>query len=308
MNIQLDDSIIRTPLLEYHGNHSQCRGKIYLKPENLQAFGSFKIRGIASVLNAYSEKQLQHGFAAASAGNMGQVIAFVAQQLNIPCKIFVPDTIPDIKKEKIKHLGAQIIEKPFEEIWHIIEGNIPTTEGLFIHPVFCQELLKGYESIAKEIIEDLPDLDAIVIPIGVGGLSIAIARVIYAYNPNIAIYTCEPETAAPLHASLKHGKPITVSRQPSFIDAIGSPTVLPFVFNQLAPIIRNSLVVKIIHAQKAFIDLLLLNKLLCEGAAACSLAAGLDLLALQKHQRIVCLLTGGNLETQTITSLISSPA
>ncbi len=304
INMHLKSSIIRTPLLKYLGNHSHLIGEIYLKPENLQTFGSFKIRGIASVIDAYPAECLQYGLAAASAGNMGQVIAFVAHQLKIPCQIFVPETTPNIKKEKIKQFGAQLIEKPFEEIWDIVEGNIPITEKLFIHPVFCQELLKGYESIAKEIIEDLPDLDAIVIPIGVGGLSIAVARVIYTYNPNIAIYTCEPETAAPLNASLKQGKPVIVSRQPSFVDAIGSPTVLPFVFDQLASIIRDSLVVNTNHSKKAFIDLLLLNKLLCEGAAACSLAASLDLLAQQKHQKIVCLLTGGNVATQTIQSLI----
>lgn len=306
INMHLKSTITRTPLLEYFGTHPNLTGKIYLKPENLQVFGSFKIRGVASVIDAYPAECLQYGLAAASAGNMGQVIAFAAQQLKIPCQIFVPETTPDIKKEKIKQFGAQVIEKPFEQIWDIIEGNIPATDKLFIHPVFCQELLNGYESIAKEIIEDLPDLDAIVIPIGVGGLSIAIARVIYAYNPNIAIYTCEPETAAPLNASLKQGKPVTVSRQPSFIDAIGSPTVLPFVFDQLASIIRDSLVVNTNHSKKAFIDLLLLNKLLCEGASACSLAASIGLLAQQKHQKIVCLLTGGNLATQTIQSLMDA--
>jgi threonine dehydratase len=304
INMHLKRSIVRTPLLEYFGNHAHKIGKIYLKPENLQAFGSFKIRGIASVIDAYPAERLQHGLAAASAGNMGQVIAFAAQQLNIPCQIFVPDTTPDIKKEKIKQFGAHVIEQPFEQIWDIIEGHNPATDKLLIHPVFCQELLTGYEAIAKEIIEDLPDLDAIVIPMGVGGLSIAMARVISAYNPHIAIYTCEPETAAPLHASLKQGKPVVVSRQSSFVDAIGSPTVLPFVFDQLAPIIRDSVVVSTNHSKKAFIDLLILNKLLCEGASACSLAASVSLLAQQKHQKIVCLLTGGNLATHTIKSLI----
>ncbi len=232
---------------------------------------------------------------------MGQAIAFVAQQLNIPCHIYVPQTTPEVKKERIKKLGATLIERPFDEIWGIIRGDItPAFDGIFIHPVFCEALLTGYESIAHEIIEDLPDLDAIIIPLGVGGLSTAVARVIHQYNPNIAIYTCEPITAAPLNVSLKLGKPTPVNRIPSFVDAIGTPEVLPVVFELLSPILRDALAIPLDEIKQAMCDLLINNKLLCEGGAACSVAAALQIAKQAHHRNIVCLLTGGNLSMEIL--------
>lgn len=295
-HIDLEKMIIRTPLIPYNSSNITPNYTIYLKPENLQKFGSYKIRGIASVVKKSDASLLCKGLSAASAGNMGQSIAFVAQQLNIPCYIYVPETTPDVKKESIKKLGANLIELPFDEIWGIVRGDIrPPFDGIFIHPVFCEALLTGYESIANEIIEDLPDLDAIIIPFGVGGLSTAVGRVIHKYNPNIAIYTCEPTTAAPLNASLKLGEPAQVNRIPSFVDAIGTPEVLPAVFELLSPIIRGALAVELNDIKQAMYDLLINNKLLCEGGAACSVAATRLVAEWSHHRKIVCLLTGGNL-------------
>ncbi|WP_028389541.1 pyridoxal-phosphate dependent enzyme [Legionella fairfieldensis] len=304
-NIALNQLVIRTPLLSFNEIEES---QIYLKPENLQQFGSYKIRGVVSVIKNSEPLLLSKGLSAASAGNMGQAIAFVARQLAIPCHIYVPDTTPQIKKDRIKKSGANLHEKPFEAIWQIVRGDIsPSTESIFIHPVFSEALLAGYEAIAYEIIEDLPDLDAIIIPFGVGGLSIAISRVIHQYNPKIAIYTCEPETAAPMYNSLRQGKPTSVSRIVSFVDAIGTPEVLPAVFQQLSPFLTDSIVVNLESVKQAVRTLLFNNKLLCEGASACSLAAGLNILKEKKHRKIVCLLTGGNLAGELLQELLASP-
>jgi threonine dehydratase len=303
--IDLDQLIIRTPLLPFNGDEES---PLYLKPENLQRFGSYKIRGIVSVIKKSEPLLLNKGLSAASAGNMGQAIAFVAKQLAIPCHIYVPETAPSIKKNRIKQLGATLHEEPFETIWQIIRGDItPSTEGIFIHPVFSEALLAGYEAIAYEIIEDLPDLDAIIIPFGVGGLSIAMSRIMHCYNPNIAIYTCEPETAMPMYNSLRLGKATSASRRASFVDAIGSPEVLPHVFQQLSPLLTDSIVVNLEDAKQAVKSLFFNNKLLCEGAAACSVAAGLTISREKKHRKIVCLLTGGNLAEDIIQELLASP-
>jgi threonine dehydratase len=302
--IDLNQLIIRTPLLSFNGDDES---QIYLKPENLQRFGSYKIRGIVSVIKNSDPLLLSKGLSAASAGNMGQAIAFVAKQLAIPCHIYVPETAPSIKKDSIKKLGATLHEKPFETIWKIVRGDItPSTEGIFIHPVFSAALLAGYEAIAYEIIEDLPELDAIIIPFGVGGLSIAISRIMHRYNPNLAIYTCEPETAAPMYNSLRLGKATSVSRAASFVDAIGSPEVLSSVFQQLFPFLTDSIVVSLEDAKQAVKSLLFNNKLLCEGAAACSVAAGLTISREKKHRKVVCLLTGGNLAEDIVQELLAS--
>ncbi len=289
---------LRTPLLPFFSFNAELHANLYLKPENLQPFGSYKVRGIESLFENISEQELKKGVSAASAGNMGQSLAFMAKTRGIPCTIYVPDTTPVIKKERIKKLGANLIELPFKELWQFItDPPLLSNEPFFVHPVFTEALLIGYENIAKEIIADLPEVDAVVIPLGVGGLSLAISRAIKRLKPHVAIFTCEPETAAPMKAALKNGGPIRIQPKPSFVDAIGTPEILPYVFEQLAPIITDSKVVPLADIKKALETLLINNKLLCEGAAACSFAAAINIAQESSYQNIVCILTGGNLST-----------
>ncbi|MDP3561524.1 MAG: pyridoxal-phosphate dependent enzyme [Legionellaceae bacterium] len=302
MNSQKKNNILRTPLIPFYSFNYELDASIYLKAENLQLFGSYKVRGIDAFFKNTSEQALCGGVSAASAGNMGQSLAFMAEIKGIPCTIYVPDTAPAIKKERIKKLGANLIELPFKELWQfIVEPMLSSKNSLFIHPVFTESLLSGYENIAVEIVEDLPAMDAIVIPLGIGGLAIAISRTIKRLKPQVAIFTCEPETAAPFKAALKNGSPIKIEPKVSFVDAIGTPEILPYVFEQLAPIVVDSEVVPLIDIEKALEMLLLNNKLLCEGAAACSLAAAINISKKTSYQNIACILTGGNLSTDYVT-------
>lgn len=302
----LEKLIIRTQLIPYHTNDLNIRSSIYLKPENLQMFGSYKIRGIMSVLKESDILSLATGLSVASAGNMAQPVAFAAQRLKVPCRIYVPETAPQTKLLAIQKLGAEIIRLPYEEVWKIVRGDSEVTNaGIFIHPALNVSLLKGYSDIAHEIIEDMPDVDAIVIPFGVGGLSLGIARVVHQFNPNIAIYTCEPETASPLKASLQLNKPVSIDRIPSFVDAIGTPEVLPAVFHQLAPLINDSLVVTLNEIKQALKSLFAI-KLVCEGAAACSFAAATQLAELGRYQKIACILSGGNIDMGVLKESITS--
>lgn len=288
--------ITRTPLLPFN-SHESSHSQIFLKPENLQLLGSYKMRGIVNVINEANPAHLAHGLSAASAGNMAQAVAHVAKKLNIPCKIYLPDTAPNVKREMILQLAAEIIELPYQAVWDIVAGRqlSPDDGTLFIHPAYNPSLLRGYSSIAHEIIQDMPDLDAIIIPFGVGGLSIGVGTAIRELKPDVAIYTSEPETAAPLKRSLANGQASSVQRLPSFIDAIGTPEVLPGVYQTLAPIIKDSLVVSINEIKSALSRLLMNNKLLCEGAGACSAAAAIKLAELGNYKKIVAILSGGNL-------------
>jgi len=302
---KLSSLILRTPLIPFNLPDLMLASNIYLKPENLQIFGSYKIRGIVSVLQESDLDSLQSGLSAASAGNMAQAIAFSAQQLKIPCRIYVPESAPQTKMLAIQKLGAEIIQLPYADIWKIVRGDIELpTDRMFIHPAFNTSLLKGYSIIAHEIIEEMPDVDAIVIPFGVGGLSLGVGHAIHQLNPHIAIYTCEPETASPLKTSLQLNKPSSVQRIPSFVDAIGTPEVLPQVFHQLAAIVKDSLVISLNDIKQALKHLYFNNKLVCEGAAACSLAAAMQLAKLGKYQKIVCILSGGNIDTNVFKESI----
>jgi threonine dehydratase len=292
--------ILRTPLIPFFSFDLELNANIYLKPENLQPFGSYKVRGIDALFKNISKHKLKHGVSAASAGNMGQSLAFMAKIYGVPCTVYVPDTTPAVKKERIKKLGANLIELPFKELWQFITNPPSSSEPFFVHPVFTKELLIGYAPIAEEIVADLPEIDALVIPIGIGGLAIALCRALKQLRPNVALFTCEPETAAPMKAALIKGKPTRIEPKASFIDAIGTPEIVPYVFEQLVPMITDSEVVTLDDIEKSLNMLLLNNKLLGEGAAACSLAAAINISQKTDYKNIACILTGGNLSTDYI--------
>ena len=294
-----ENMILRTPLVAHHTQDHGCN--IYLKAENLQSFGSYKIRGVATAIAASDKNKLKHGLMAISAGNMAQSVAFVAKKLNLPCKIFIPTTAPEIKKLAIKNLGAQIIELPFLKIWEMVkDGKLADHPGLLIHPVLTKGILQGYGDIAKEIIEDLPEVDAIVIPFGVGGLTLGMVKIIKELKPHVSIYTCEPSTASPLAASLKMGRAMKIERIPSFIDAIGTPQVLEYVYEGLKDSIAGSIVVSPEEAMMSIKNVLLKNKLFCEGAAGVSVAAALKLAQDGKYKNIACVLSGGNMSPELV--------
>ncbi len=302
--LNLERLIIRTQLIPFHITALDSLSPIYLKPENLQIFGSYKIRGIVGMLKDSNPQFLQSGLSAASAGNMAQAVAFSARKLNIPCRIYVPESAPQTKIHAIRKLNAEIIQRPYEDIWKIVRGDIKLPQDrFFIHPALNIALRNGYASIAHEMIEDMPETDAVVIPFGVGGLSLGISHAIHQLNPHIAIYTCEPITASPLKASLQANKPVSIQRIPSFVDAIGTPEVLPEVFHQLAPLIHDSLVISLNDIRQALRHLYSV-KLVCEGAAACSLAAAIQLAQLGKYQKIVCILSGGNIDSEVMSDLL----
>lgn len=295
----LKEVILRTPLIPSYDPNS--KGKIFLKPENLQIFGSYKIRGVSRALQMASSEQLSQGLSAASAGNMAQAVAFAAKKLQLPCQIYIPETAPQIKKKAIANLGAQLIELPFSDIWKMVQRqSIQDFEGLFFHPVLTPGLQEGYGEIAKEILEDQPEADAIVVPFGVGGLSLGISKTIKKLNPKIKVFCAEPSTANPLFESMKQGKAVQVPRENSFIDAIGTPEVLPYVFEELRPLIEGSLIIQPNTAKEGIHSLLTQNKLLVEGAAAVSFAAAQSLVSSGKYHKVVCILSGGNMNLNEV--------
>lgn len=304
--MRLADQIVRTPLLAYRTSDADLSGRIFLKPENLQPFGAYKIRGVASLVAHSPPSLLQQGLHTLSAGNMAQPVAFAAKTLGVPCRIYVPNSAPEAKKAAIRALGAELREVPFDVAWASVRGDVVLeSSGVFIHPTRTEAQWMGYGSIAEEIVDDLPDVDAIMIPFGVGGLALGIARAMARLRPQTSLFTVEPESSAPMKASLAAGAACAVARQPSFVDAIGTPEVLPDVFDALAPVLAGSEAVPLNAARQALASLFRRHKLVVEGAAACALAAAEQLARRTAHQRIVCILSGGNIDEDTLQKILS---
>ena len=161
-------SAIRTPLVRL--NVDDAPAEIYLKLENLQPIGSFKIRGAANAIAQMSTDTLSKGVLTASAGNMAQGVAFAARRLGIPCTVIAPETAPQTKIDAIERLGGRVIKAPFDDWWRAFqERSFPGVEGAFVHAFDDPQVMAGNGTIALEIIEDLPEVDAIIVPWGGGG-------------------------------------------------------------------------------------------------------------------------------------------
>ena len=214
-------AVVRTPLVRLHV--ADAPAEIYLKLENLQPINSFKIRGATNAVMLAPAGARAKGLVTASAGNMAQGVAWTARELGVPATIAVPDHAPQAKTAAIERLGGRVLKITYDEWWNaIVAGRLDGVDGLFVHPVQDPGVIAGNGTIGLEILEDLPDPDAIVIPYGGGGLTTGIASAVKALRPGTRIVTAEPDTAAALAAALAAGHPADVDYRPSFVDGSGS--------------------------------------------------------------------------------------
>ena len=249
-------------------------------------------------------EQLERGVLTASAGNMAQGVAFCARRLNIQATVIAPDTAPATKTRAVERMGGRVIKVPFAEWWQTFERrSYPGVDATFIHAFDDPHVMAGNGTIALELLEDLPDLDAVVIPWGGGGLSCGIAAVLRALAPKVRIYAAEIETAAPLAASLAAGEPRTVEYQPSFVDGIGSKMVFPNMFEHARKLLDGSLVVTLKEAAEAMKLVAERNRVIIEGAAACAVAAARSGRA--GTGKIVAIVSGGNIDLDKFASLVT---
>jgi threonine dehydratase len=200
-----------------------------LKLENLQPIGSFKLRGAGNAMALATEGQLSNGVYTCSAGNMAQGVAWNARRMNVPCTIVVPEAAPEAKLSAIRRLGGRYIKVPYDEWWEVMSTHhyAPLEEGLFIHPCSDPAVMAGNGTIGLEILEDVPDVDAVIIPFGGGGLSSGIGCAIRALKPDTKIYACEVETAAPVAPSLASGSPQVVEFSPLLPMVLAPGTFFP---------------------------------------------------------------------------------
>ena len=299
---RIEGLAIRTPLLRLNLDDSPA--EIYLKLENLQPIGSFKLRGAGNAMRLADPAKLGKGVYTASAGNMAQGVAWNARRMNLPCEVVVPDHAPQTKLSAIERLGGTIVKVSFDDWWKvIIEHRFPGIDRFFIHPVSEPAVIAGNGTIGLEILEDLPDVDTVVVPYGGGGLISGIATAIRALKPGTKILACEVETAAPLKASLDAGRPVSVDYTPSFVDGIGGKSVLEEMWPLVRTVVDDSIVVPLQDVASALRLLLERNRVIAEGAGATPVAAALS--GRCGGGRIVCVISGGNIDFDKLAKVIA---
>ena len=293
--------VLRTPLVKL--NVDSVPAQIYLKLENLQPIGSFKLRGAINVLDQMSDADLRGGVWTASAGNMAQGLAWCAREKHIPCSVVVPETAPETKLDAIRRLGASIVPVPLEEFFEVFSTRHKQgISGTFVHAFSDRRMMAGNGTIGLEILEDLPEVDVILAPYGGGGLSCGIACATKAVAPHVKVFACEPESAAPLSHSWLVGKPVLPPFERSFIDGAGGPRVYPEMFELAKKVLDGAFAISVKKVAQAVAMLVERNRIVAEGAGALAVAAAFDGVA--GSGRICCVVSGGNIDRSVLASLL----
>jgi threonine dehydratase len=300
---RLAGSVVRTPLVRLELEDAPA--EIYLKLENLQPIGSFKLRGSGNAMLLASPEDLQRGVWTASAGNMAQGVAWWARKLGVRCTVVLPDTAPQTKRDAIGRLGGEMIEVTFDE-WHEVfrTRTFEGLDGLHIHAFSDDAVMAGNGTIALEILEDLPDVDVILAPYGGGGLSCGIASAIRELDSRCSVFAAEVETGAPLAASLEAGEPVKVEYTPSFVDGIGGPEVFSEMFELAKELLDGSLVASLDEVTDA-------ARLLAERARVVAEGAGATPVALARRGaagsgKVVCVVSGGNIDVAKLVQILTA--
>ncbi|HEX7263579.1 MAG TPA: pyridoxal-phosphate dependent enzyme [Candidatus Dormibacteraeota bacterium] len=292
----------RTPLIRLEDGGT---GELYLKLENLQPIRAFKVRGSGNALACLDPADLRSGVYTASAGNMAQGLAWNARRLGIKCTAVVPDGAPHTKLEAIHRLGAETVSIPYDDWWNVLVTHryAPLEPAHFIHPVADVDVMAGNGTIGLEILEELPDVNAVLVPYGGGGLSCGIATAVRGLRPEVRVYGCEVDTAAPLAAAFAAGGPVPFPRTASFVDGIGSPAVLPEMWSPASRLLAGSLVVSLPEVAAAIRHLVQHAAIVAEGAAGAAVAASLKGLA--GPGRYVAIVSGGNIDPDVLSTILA---
>ena len=297
---------IRTPLVRIESPDAPAGIDLYLKLEVLQPIGSFKIRGAVNVVRQLSASELADGVWTVSAGNAALGVAYAARQAGVPCSVMVMDTAPAAKVDAINRLGATIVRVTYDEAWSTVERHASDKmRGYFIHPFDDDRFIAGNATAALEILEDLPDVDAVVGSVGGGGLLSGVLAAVRGLRPQTKVYAAEPETAAPLAASLAAGRPLYFENwRASFVDGAGGKSVL----NTMWPLLRHvtgSIVVTLDDIARAIRIVAERAHVIAEGAGGCAVAAALS--GRVGTGKIVAIVSGGNIDLTRFFEILKVP-
>ena len=275
-------------------------GFIQLKLESLQPIRSFKLRGALNAMRALPPQDVL----TASAGNMGQGVAYAARALGVKATIVVPENAPRAKVERIKELGGEIVRVPHEVWWQtMLDRAYPGIDARFVHPVEDELVMAGNGTIGLELHEqDKEDVETVVIPWGGGGLATGIASALAELRPHVRIVTAEPETAAPLAAAFAAGEPSEIQFIQSWVDGAGGRALLPGMWERAQELVDEAVAVPLADVEEA-VRLLAGRGVVAEGAGALALAV-----ALKRDDLCIAVVSGANIDLEVYARILSPAA
>jgi len=296
----LDGVAVRTPVVRLDVDSD---AELWLKLELLQPVRSFKIRGAGNAVLQASDAKLAGGVLTASAGNMAQGLAYAARLRNVAATVVVPEHAPDTKIAAVERYGGTVLKVPYDEWWEtLVTGKSDRATGLFVHPVADDRVMAGNGTIGLELLEQLDDFDAVVVPYGGGGLLTGIASAVKAERPKVRFYSAEPETGAPAAATFASGAPTEVEYTPSFVDGSGSKALIPSVWEHVAGLADGGFALPLDEVASAMRVLAERVRVIPEGAGALATAAALS--GRVEGKRIVCIVSGGNIDAHVFARIL----
>ncbi|MFO1186367.1 MAG: pyridoxal-phosphate dependent enzyme [Alphaproteobacteria bacterium] len=296
-------TILRTPLVKI--DLGPGKPDIRLKLENLQPINAYKLRGAANAVAMLSAAERERGVWTVSAGNAGQGVAYAARAAGIPATVVAIETAPQAKLDRMRALGAKLVLVSYDQAWQVCDARAhPAVEGTFIHPFDDDNFIAGHGTMGLEILEDAPDVAAVIAGIGGGGLITGVASAVKARAPAVKVYGAEPETAAPFARSLEMGSAQKFPEwKASFVDGAGGQSVFPRMFERMRPVVDGAIVVTLDETRRAMRLMAEKARVISEGAGALALAAALTGKA--GAGPIVCVVSGGNIDLSKFSELIA---
>jgi threonine dehydratase len=289
---RVGDSVLQTPLV-------RLDDRIWLKLENLQPIGSFKLRGALNAVRSAPPQDV----VTASAGNMAQGVAWAARENGVRARIVAPENAPRAKLDAVERLGGEVILVSHEAWWQaMVDRRYEGVDGLFVHPVEDELVMAGNGAIGLELCEQLETFDTVVIPWGGGGLTTGIASAVKQLRPGTRVVTAEPETAAPLAAALRAGEPVEIDFTASFVDGAGGRALLPTMWGRARELVDDAVAVPLVNVADAVRLLATRARVVAEGAGALALAV-----ALKRDDRCICIVSGGNIDAAVLARILEQP-
>jgi|SRR6185437_4793947 len=299
---RIKDTVLRTPLvkLDVAGGGAD----IYLKLENLQPTNAYKIRGAANAVARLSDEDRSRGVWTISAGNAGQGVAYAAREFGVRCSVVAIETAPQTKLDRMRALGATIVPVSYEEAWIAAESHsFEGMDGTFVHPFDNHDFIAGHGTMGLEIVEDLPEVRAIIAAIGGGGLITGVGSAVKALRLETRVIGAEPETAAPYAYSLEHGGPQRFPDwQASFVDGAGGQSVTQRMWQRMQAVVDGTITVTLDQTREAMRLMAEKARVIAEGAGALSVAAALSDEGLEGP--VVCVVSGGNIDLAKFADLV----
>lgn len=300
---RINNHIVSTPLVPLHSYDAQT--DIYLKPETLQPIGSFKLRGVLNWAASLSPEVRAKGLSTTSAGNTAQALGYVARLFDVPARTLLPDTIPKNKLDAITSYGVEPIKLPFPDLLaYMLKEQWRNEPYAYLNPWGEPHLISGHGTLGLEVLEDLPNVNAIFVPVGGGGLIAGVGSALKASNSHAKVIAVQSENCAALQASFDRDSGGWIEAQPSICDGTAVPIIVDEMYPLLKKVIDDVVTVSDEAVKSAIRQLALKNKLVTEGSGALALAAALQIPHSERGLS-VCVLSGGSIDAEKLATLLT---